>query len=241
MARHGKKYRAAAERVTPDTFYMPLEAAQLLKEISFANFDETVEVHYRAGIDARQADQNIRSTVVLPHGTGKIIRVLVFAAGDAARAALDAGADYVGSDDLVKQINDGWLEFDAAIAMADQMGKVGGLGRILGRRGLMPNPRSNTVVRAAEDLPNAIKELKAGRVEFRNDRTGLIHVGIGKRSFSEQQIVDNLFTLTDAIQRSKPEAVKGTYLETITLTSTMSPGIPLDVAETIRLSSERAA
>jgi len=165
----------------------------------------------------------------------------VFAAGDAARAALDAGADYVGSDDLVKQINDGWLEFDAAIAMADQMGKVGGLGRILGRRGLMPNPRSNTVVRAAEDLPNAIKELKAGRVEFRNDRTGLIHVGIGKRSFSEQQIVDNLFTLTDAIQRSKPEAVKGTYLETITLTSTMSPGIPLDVAETIRLSSERAA
>lgn len=201
--------------------------------MSYVGFDETVEMHFRLGIDPRQADQAVRSTVILPAGTGKVTRVLVFAVGDAARIAQEAGADYVGSDDLVKQINDGWLEFDSAIAMADQMGKVGGLGRILGRRGLMPNPRSGTVVRTPEDLPGVIRELKGGRVEFRNDRTGLVHVAIGKLSFSEDRLVENANALIDAIQRHKPQAAKGIYLRTITLTSTMTPGIPLDVAATV--------
>jgi large subunit ribosomal protein L1 len=231
MARSGKKYRAALARVE-DRLYQPDEAVALLKEIAFANFDETIEIHARLGIDPRQADQAVRSSVVLPHGTGKIVRVLVFAAGEAERAAREAGADYVGVDEYVQQIQGGWLEFDAAIAMADQMGKVGGLGRILGRRGLMPNPRSGTVVRNAEDIAGVVRELKGGRVEFRNDRTGLIHLGIGRKSFSEQQIQDNLFAFVDAILRAKPSGQKGVYCRTLTLTSTMAPGIALDVAST---------
>ncbi|MDQ3548609.1 MAG: 50S ribosomal protein L1, partial [Chloroflexota bacterium] len=162
MPKHGKKYVAAAAQVVEDKLYEPEEAVALLKKIKYSNFDETIEVHVRLGIDPRQADQAVRSTVVLPAGTGKEVRVLVFAVGEAARIAQESGADYVGSDDLVKQINDGWLEFDATVAMADQMGKVGGLGRILGRRGLMPNPRSGTVVRTPEDLPNVLNELKGG-------------------------------------------------------------------------------
>jgi large subunit ribosomal protein L1 len=237
MPKHGKKYRAAAELVEPDRMYKADEAVALLKQMSVANFDETVEVHFRLGIDPRQADQTVRSTVVLPAGTGKVTRVLVFAVGDAERVAREAGADYAGSDDLVKQINEGWLEFDATIAMADQMGKVGGLGRILGRRGLMPNPRSGTVVRAPEDLPAVIRELKGGRVEFRNDRTGLVHVAIGKKSFSDDQIKENLLALADAIQRNKPSGAKGVYCRSITLTSTMAPGIPLDVADTLAIAS----
>lgn len=233
MPRHGKKYRDAFDKVDREKLYAPEEAVTLLKEVAYANFDESIEVHYRLNIDPRQADQAVRSTVVLPHGTGSEVRVLVFAAGEAASLAEQAGADYVGTDDLVQRINEGWLDFDATIAMADQMGKVGGLGRILGRRGLMPNPRAGTVVRAAEDLPEAIRELKAGRVEFRNDRTGLIHVAIAKKSFEEQQILDNLYALTDAIQRSRPDAVRGVFCQTLTIGSTMSPGIPLDVAETI--------
>jgi large subunit ribosomal protein L1 len=231
MARSGKKYRAALARVE-DRLYQPDEAVSLLKEIAFANFDETIEVHARLGIDPRQADQSVRSSVVLPHGTGKIVRVLVFAAGEAERAAREAGADYVGVDEYVQQIQGGWLEFDAAIAMADQMGKVGGLGRILGRRGLMPNPRSGTVVRNAEDIAGVVRELKGGRVEFRNDRTGLIHLGIGRKSFTDQQIQDNLFAFVDAILRAKPSGQKGVYCRTLTLTSTMAPGIALDVAST---------
>jgi large subunit ribosomal protein L1 len=231
MAKSGKKYRAALARVE-DRLYQPDEAVALLKEIAFANFDETIEIHARLGIDPRQADQAVRSSVVLPHGTGKIVRVLVFAAGEAERAAREAGADYVGVDEFVQQIQGGWLEFDAAIAMADQMGKVGGLGRILGRRGLMPNPRSGTVVRNAEDIAGVVRELKGGRVEFRNDRTGLIHLGIGRKSFSEQQIQDNLFAFVDAIMRAKPSGQKGVYCRTLTLTSTMAPGIALDVATT---------
>jgi large subunit ribosomal protein L1 len=240
MPKHGKKYRAALEQVDLDNDYAPSEAVALLKKISFANFNETIEAHFRLNIDPRQADQLVRSTVVLPHGTGSVVRVLVFAVGDAARAAEEAGADFVGVDEWVTEINNGWLEFDAAIAMADQMGKVGGLGRILGRRGLMPNPRAGTVVRAAEDLPRVITELKGGRVEFRNDRTGIVHVAIGRREFSEEQILDNLFALTDAIQRVKPEPIKGVYCNSITIASTMSPGIRLDVAETLRLAGERA-
>jgi large subunit ribosomal protein L1 len=240
MPKHGKKYNTAAQQVE-DRPYSAEEAVALLKRISFANFDETVEAHFRLGIDPRQADQTVRSTVVLPAGTGKTVRVLVFAVGDAARIAQEAGADYVGSDDLVRQINEGWLEFDATIAMADQMGKVGGLGRILGRRGLMPNPRSGTVIRTPEDLPDAIRELKGGRVEFRNDRTGLVHVAIGKRSFSEEQILQNLYALVDAVNRAKPTAAKGVYCRSITLTSTMAPGIPLDVSSTLAAASQAAA
>jgi large subunit ribosomal protein L1 len=238
MPKHGKKYRAAAEQIDDDKLYEAPQAVDLLKKIAFANFDETIEAHLRLGIDPRQADQTVRSTVILPHGTGNVTRVLVFAAGDAERVATEAGADYVGSDDLVKRINEGWLEFDATIAMADQMGKVGGLGRILGRRGLMPNPRSGTVVRATEDLPNVIRELKGGRVEFRNDRTGLLHVAIGKKSFSEEQLLGNLYALVDAVQRVKPSAAKGVYCRSITITSTMGPGIPLDVSNTLAEASQ---
>lgn len=232
MAQHGKKYRAALDQVDQERLYMPDEAVALIKQVAFANFDETIEVHARLGIDPRQADQAVRSFVILPHGTGKVVRVLVFAAGEAERAAREAGADYVGVDDLVQQIQGGWLEFDAAVAMADQMGKVGGLGRILGRRGLMPNPRSGTVIRNSEDIAGVVRELKGGRVEFRNDRTGLVHVGIGRKSFSDQQIQDNLFAFVDAITRAKPSGQKGVYCRTLTLTSTMGPGIALDVGVT---------
>lgn len=241
MPQHGKKFVEAQKRVDPERAYLPDEAIGLLKEIAFATFDETIEIHARLGIDPRQADQTVRSTVVLPHGTGKIVRVLVFAAGEAERIARESGADYAGSDDLVQQIQGGWLEFDAAVAMADQMGKVGGLGRILGRRGLMPNPRSGTVVRDAADLPNVLTELKGGRVEFRNDRTGIVHLGIGRKSFSGEQIRGNLLAFVDALQRAKPTGAKGVYLRTLTITSTMSPGIHLDVPLTMAAAAEAAA
>jgi large subunit ribosomal protein L1 len=241
MPRHGKKFLAAKAMVEDGKLYEPADAIDLVQRAAFANFDESVETHIRLGIDPRQADQIVRSTVVLPNGTGKEPRVLVFAAGEAVRAAEDAGADYVGSDDIVQQIQGGWLEFDAAIAMADQMGKVGGLGRILGRRGLMPNPRSGTVVRSVEDLPGVIQELKRGRVEFRNDRTGLVHVVIGKKSFEAPALEANLMALIDAIVRAKPSGAKGVYCRSITLTSTMGPGVPLDVTRTLELSAEQTA
>ena len=241
MPKHGKKYVEAEKKVDSQKLYAPDEGVSLLREISFAGFDETVEVHARLGIDPRQADQTVRSTVVLPHGTGKTVRVLVFAAGEAERIARDAGADYAGVDDLVQQIQGGWLEFDAAVAMADQMGKVGGLGRILGRRGLMPNPRSGTVVRDAVDLPNVLKELKGGRVEFRNDRTGIVHLGIGRKSFSEEQIRENLYAFVDALQRAKPSGAKGIYLRTLAIKSTMSPGIHLDVPVTTAAAAQAVA
>ena len=241
MPKRGKKYQAIETKIESQKLYGADEAVALLHDVSFANFDETVEVHARLGIDPRQADQTVRSTVVLPHGTGKTVRVLVFAAGEAERIARDAGADFVGVDDLVQQIQGGWLEFDAAVAMADQMGKVGGLGRILGRRGLMPNPRSGTVVRDAADLPNVLRELKGGRVEFRNDRTGIVHLGIGKKSFDNEQIRDNLYAFVDALQRAKPSGAKGIYLRTLTIKSTMSPGIHLDVPQTVATASAAVA
>ncbi len=241
MPKHGKKYLEAEKKVESDRLYSPDEGVSLLRDISFANFDETVEVHARLAIDPRQADQTVRSTVVLPHGTGKIVRVLVFAAGEAERVAREAGADYAGTDDLVQQIQGGWLEFDAAVAMADQMGKVGGLGRILGRRGLMPNPRSGTVVRDVTDLPGVLSELKGGRVEFRNDRTGIVHLGIGRKSFADDQIRGNLFAFVDALQRAKPSGAKGVYLRTLTIKSTMSPGIHLDVPAAVTAAAEAAA
>ncbi len=241
MPKHGKKFIEAQKRVDPERAYLPDEAIDLLKEVAFANFDETIEIHARLGIDPRQADQTVRSTVVLPHGTGKQVRVLVFAAGDAERIARESGADYAGTDEFVQQIQGGWLEFDAAVAMADQMGKVGGLGRILGRRGLMPNPRSGTVVRNAEDLPGVLRELKGGRVEFRNDRTGIVHVAIGRKSFGTDQVRDNLYAFVDALQRAKPSGVKGVYCRTLTLTSTMAPGVPLDVSATLATAMSAAA
>ena len=237
MVRHGKKYIEAAKKVEPGRSYTVEEATALLREIAFANFDESVELHARLGIDPRQADQAVRSTVTLPHGSGRQIRVLVFAAGEAERAAREAGADYVGSDELVQQIQGGWLDFDATVAMADQMGKVGGLGRILGRRGLMPNPRSGTVVRNVDDLPGVIRELKGGRIEFRNDRTGNIHITVGRKSFSDEQIRENILAAVDAINRVKPSGVKGNYWRTLSVATSMSPGVELDLGDTLEKAS----
>lgn len=241
MPRHGKKYVDAAKKVDRDREYTPDDAISVLKEIAFANFDESIEVHANLGIDPRQADQAVRSNVVLPHGTGKVVRVLVFAQGEAERIASEAGADHVGSDDLVAQIQGGWLEFDAAVAMADMMGKVGGLGRILGRRGLMPNPRSGTVVRNPEDLPGVLRELKGGRVEFRNDRHGNVHTVIGRKSFNEDQIRDNLYAFVDALNRAKPSGVKGIYVKSLAITTTMAPGVPLNVSLTAQNASAAAS
>jgi large subunit ribosomal protein L1 len=221
--------------VDSDTAYRPNEAVDLLKKTSFVTFDPTIEVHMRLGIDPRHADQQVRSMASLPHGTGKQVRVLVFAEGEGERIALDAGADYAGSDELINRINGGWVDFDVAIALADQMGKIGkaGLGKVLGRRGLMPNPKSGTIVANPADLPRVIQEAKGGRVEFRNDKTGLLHVGIGKLSFSEEQIRENLLSFIDAVVRAKPTGAKGTYVRSITLTSTMGPGIHMDVTQTL--------
>lgn len=241
MPKHGKKYIEAAKQVDRDREYTPDDAIEVLKKITFANFDESIEVHANLGIDPRQADQTVRSNVVLPHGTGKVVRVLVFAQGEAERIASEAGADYVGSDDLVAQIQGGWLEFDSAVAMADMMGKVGGLGRILGRRGLMPNPRSGTVVRNPEDLPGVLRDLKGGRVEFRNDRTGNIHTVIGRKSFSEDQIRDNLYAFVDALNRAKPTGVKGIYVKSLAITTTMAPGVPLNVATAVQNAAAAAS
>ena len=227
---HGKKYIAAAAKIDQDRMYTPEEAAQLVKDTSFTNFDGTVEVHLRLGIDPRHADQTVRSTASLPHGTGKKVRVLVFAQGDADGIARGAGADIVGGDELIQRIEkENFIDFDIAVATPDMMGKVGRLGRVLGRRGLMPNPKSGTVV-PAHDLPNAIKALQGGKVEFRNDKTGLLHVAIGKVSFSADEIRDNFAVLMDAIKAAKPNGAKGVYVRTVTLTSTMGPGIPVDVS-----------
>ncbi len=233
MAKQSKRYQALQQQVDRTRLYSIDEAVPLLKQVANAKFDETVEVHMRLGIDPRHADQQVRSTALLPHGSGKVVRVLVFAEGEAARIAREAGADYVGSDDLIAQIQGGWLEFDVALATPDVMRKVSPLGRVLGRRGLMPNPKSGTIVANPADLPRVIQEAKGGRIEFRNDRTGLLHVGVGKASFDEQQIRENVLALVDAVQRAKPTGAKGVYTRSITLTTTMGPGIRLDVAPTI--------
>ncbi len=235
MQKHGKQYRAAAAQVDKDTMYNPDQAVDLVKKTSFTKFDPTLEVHMQLGIDPRHADQQVRATANLPHGTGKSMRVLVFADGEGERIALDAGADYAGSDELINRINSGWVDFDIAIAVADQMGKIGkaGLGKVLGRRGLMPNPKSGTIVANPNDLPRVITEAKGGKVEFRNDKTGLLHVGIGKLSFGQEQIKENLLSLVDAVTRARPTGSKGTYIKSITLTSTMGPGIHMDVPQTV--------
>lgn len=226
--RHGKKYLEALKKIDRQRLYTPEEAIKLLKETSFTKFDPTVEVHLRLGIDPRHADQNVRSTVSLPHGTGKTVRVLVFAQGEAAQAAREAGADFVGADDLIARIDkENFFDFDIAIATPDMMGKVGRIGRKLGPRGLMPNPKSGTVVQP-EDLPRTIREVRGGRVEFRNDKTGLLHVAVGKLSFNEQQIYDNIAALMEAVKAARPAAAKGAYIKSVTFTSTMSPGIRVD-------------
>ena len=230
MAKHGKKYLEAFAKVDQERLYTPEEAIKLLKETAFVKFDSTVEVHLRLGIDPRHADQNIRTTVALPHGTGKSVRVLVFAQGDAIQASLDAGADFAGSDDIIARIDkENFFDFDVAIATPDMMGKVGRIGRKLGPRGLMPNPKSGTIV-PAEDLPRTIREVRGGRVEFRNDKTGILHIAIGKVSFTPEQIRENLTALMDAVKAARPAGTKGTYVRSVTLTSTMGPGVPVNAS-----------
>jgi large subunit ribosomal protein L1 len=226
MAHRGKKYQEAAKLVDRARLYPPEEAAELVKQTTFVNFDASIEAHVRLGVDPRHADQMVRGTVVLPHGTGKIVRVAVFAQGDKAQEALRAGADEVGGEDLAKKVEAGWLEFDVALATPDSMGIVGRLGKILGRRGLMPNPKAGTIT---FDLDRAIREVKGGRVEFRVDKAGIIHVPVGKSSFEPDAIVANLATLVDAINRAKPAGAKGQYLKGLTIASTMGPGIRVDV------------
>ena len=239
--KHGKKYLEAAKKIEADRLYTPEEAIKLVKETSYTKFDGTVEVHLRLGIDPRHADQTIRTTVALPHGTGKTMRVLVFAQGEAAQAAQEAGADFVGADELIARIDkENFFDYDIAIATPDMMGKVGRVGRKLGPRGLMPNPKSGTIV-SADDLPRTIREVRGGRVEFRNDKTGLLHVAIGKVSFSEQQIMENIGALMEAVKAARPSAVKGTYVRSVTFTSTMGPGIPVDVAAAQVMTAASAA
>lgn len=222
----GKKYAAAEAQVTEE-LYAPLEAMALVKDIAFANFDETVDVDIRLNLDTRQADQQLRGTVSLPNGSGKTVRVAVFAEGDAARAAEEAGADIVGSDDLIADIQGGKIDFDATVATPEMMAKVGRLGRILGTRGLMPNPKLGTV---APDVAKAVKELKGGRVEYRADRYGICHVVLGKVSFTPEQLAENYGVVYDEILRMKPAAAKGRYVKSITVSSTMGPGVPVDSA-----------
>jgi large subunit ribosomal protein L1 len=234
MPKHGKKYRAAAEKVDPLKSHTPEEGVKLVKESAFAKFDESVELHIRTGLDPRHADQVVRGSAVLPAGTGRTQRVVAFAQGDAAREAEAAGADVVGAEELVQRIQGGWTDFDVAVATPDMMGMVGRLGRVLGPRGLMPNPRSGTVT---NELGRAIREIKGGRVEFRLDRTGVIHAPIGKVSFDEDKILQNLAALVDAIVRAKPSGAKGQYIKTLNIASTMGPGVALDQQTTLALAS----
>jgi large subunit ribosomal protein L1 len=231
MAKHGKNYLAALAKIDEKRWYTPEEAVRLVKETHYVKFDSTVEVHIRLGVDPRHADQQVRDVVVLPHGLGKSVRVLVFAQGEGAALAREAGADYVADDDeTIARIQGGWTDYDVTIATPDLMGKVGRLGRVLGPRGLMPNPKAGTVV-PAEDLPRVIQESKAGRVEFRVDKTANLHIPIGKASFNEKQLFDNLAALMEAIKKARPATVKGAFIRRITLTSTMGPGIKLDPNE----------
>ncbi len=227
--KHGKKYVEAAKAVERTKLYDPEEAISLVKSISSAKFDETIETHIRTGCDGRHADQQIRGAVVLPHGTGKTVRVLVFAKGAKADEATAAGADFVGAEELIPKIqNDGWLDFDVVVATPDMMGVVGRLGRVLGPKGLMPNPKSGTVTM---DVTKAIADIKAGKVEYRLDKTNIIHVPIGKASFTKEQLTDNFNTLIGAINKARPAAVKGQYLKSVTLASTMGPGVKVNTVK----------
>lgn len=234
MAKHGKRVLELRKKVDPERDYQPDEGLALVKELASAKFDETIEAHLRMGVDPRHADQMVRGSVVLPAGTGKQLRVLAFAQGDKAREAEEAGADLVGGEDLIQRIQGGWMEFDVAVATPDMMGAVGRLGRLLGPRGLLPNPRTGTV---SPEIGKLIRDVRAGRVEFRVDKTAVIHVAIGKASFTEDRLKENLSALVDAVVRAKPPAAKGQYVRTVTLAPTMGPGVKLEVQPTLALAA----
>lgn len=236
MKRRGKNYQEAVKLLDNTRAYSPQEAVALAKKMAKARFDETVELHLRMGVDPRDANQQVRGVALLPHGLGKKVRVLVFAQGEAVKVAESAGADYVGGDDLIKKIEEGWLDFDTTVATPDMMGRVGKLGKILGRKGLMPNPKSGTVV-AGADLPRVINDARKGRVEFKLDRTAIIHVPIGKVSFEEDKLLGNLTAVIEAVVKAKPSGAKGQYVKTAYLTTTMGPGINLDLKEALSLSA----
>lgn len=227
MSKHGKKFRDAAGRIDPERLYSATEAVELLAALPAASFDETIELAVRLGVDPRKADQIVRGTLSLPAGTGRSVRVAVFAAGDGAAAAREAGADVVGSDDLIERVKGGFLEFDVAIATPDLMGQVGTLGRVLGPRGLMPNPKTGTVT---TDVARAVTEFKGGRVEYRTDKVGNVHLPVGKRSFEATQVLENVRAVLDELQRVKPAAAKGRYVRSVTLATTMGPGVRVDPA-----------
>ncbi|MFC1966374.1 50S ribosomal protein L1 [Chloroflexota bacterium] len=236
MVRRGKKYQEAAKQLEKAKAYSPQEAIELTKKLKHAKFDETVELHLRMDLDPRNADQQVRGVALLPHGLGKKVRVLVFAQGEAVKIAETAGADFVGSDELVKKIEDGWMDFDTAMATPDMMGKVGKLGKTLGRRGLMPNPKSGTVV-ATNDLTRVIEDARKGRVEFKLDRTAIIHTPLGKVSFEDDKLIENLTAVIEAIMKAKPSGAKGQYIKTASIATTMGAGIKLDLRPTLSLSS----
>lgn len=236
MARHGKKYLEAAKLVDATKAYTPEEAVSLVKKTSHAKFDETVELHLRMGVDPRHADQQVRGVALLPNGLGKPVRVLVFAQGEAQRIAQEAGADIVGSDDVIKKIEEGWLEFDIALATPDMMPKIGKLGKILGRKGLMPNPKSGTIAQPA-DLPRVIADSRKGRVEFKLDKTAIIHAPVGKVSFDEKKLLENLAAIVEAVLKAKPSGAKGQYIKSATIATSMGPGIKLDLASTLSLAT----
>ncbi len=228
MTKQGKSYRKSVEELDKTKTYSPQEAVGLVKSLAYAKFDETVELHLRMGVDPRNAAQQVRGVVLLPHGLGKKVRILVFAEGEAEKIAKEAGADYAGGDDLIKKIEGGWLEFDTTVATREMMGKVGKLGKILGRRGLMPNPKLGTVV-AADELPRVIEDAGKGRVEFKLDRTAIIHVPVGKVGFDDDKLKENLMAMIEAVMKAKPSGLKGHYIKTAVLTSSMGPGIKLDL------------
>ena len=236
MTERGKNYKEAVKLLDREKAYLPQEAIELAKKAAHAKFDETLELHLRMGVDPRNASQQVRGVALLPHGLGKKVRVLVFAQGEAERIAQTAGADIVGGDELVKKVEGGWLEFDTAIATPEMMGKVGKLGKVLGRRGLMPNPKSGTVV-AADDLPRVISDAGKGRVEFKLDRTAIIHLPLGKISFEDEKIMENLVVVIEAVVRAKPSGAKGQYIKSAFLTTTMGPGIRLDLKTTTAMAA----
>jgi large subunit ribosomal protein L1 len=236
MVKHGKKYLEAAKQVEPAKAYQPEEAVALAKKTARAKFDETVELHLRMGLDPRNAAQQVRGVALLPHGLGKKVRVLVFAQGEAERVAQNSGADFVGGEDLIKKIEEGWIDFDTAIAIPEMMGRVGKLGKILGRRGLMPNPKAGTVV-AMNDLPRVIEDARKGRVEYKLDRTAIIHVPLGKASFEAKMLLDNLTAIMEAVVKARPSGAKGQYVKSAFLTTTMGPGIRLDLSTALALSA----
>lgn len=227
MGRRGKNYQNAAEKVDRETLYEPRQALELARETAYTKFDSTIEVHIRLGVDPRQAEEQVRETVMFPHGLGKEVRVIAFAEGDDARLAEQSGADHIVDDELMKKIQGGWTDFDAAVATPSMMGKVGRLGKVLGPRGLMPNPKAGTVV-PGEDLPRVIKELKAGKIEFRIDRTANLHVPIGKASFDTDKLYDNFAALMEVVKRAKPASSKGIYIRKVVLSNTMGPGVKVD-------------